>query len=509
MSNGTVRQLPRGWAETQLGMVVDVLDHRRVPVNADERAKRIGNVPYYGATGQVGLIDDFLFDEELVLLGEDGAPFLDQSKVKAYMIKGKAWVNNHAHVLRSRRGVLNSFLMYQLNHVDYRPFVSGTTRLKLPQGPMRQIPLVIAPEEEQRRIVAAIEEQFTRLDAAVAALARARANLKRYRAAVLAAACTGRLVPTEAALARAEGRDYETGDELLARMLQKSFQAWETRHPVRAQAEVRASQNGEGESECEEGNSKTASSVDTLPKGWSWATINQVTVNRDGRRVPVKAGDRAKRQGPYPYYGASGVIDSIDDYLFDGEFLLVAEDGANLLSRSTPIAFSAIGKFWVNNHAHVLEARPGMDRTFLESYLNSLDLRFIITGSAQPKLTQAALNRIPVPLPPLAEQHRIVAEIERRVSILDEMMAAVSADLKRAERLRQAVLRRAFAGQLVPQDPHDEPASALLERIKAERAGQAASTTRRGRRETSERARRRTPRAPSAVLPLFDAKEGS
>ena len=137
-----------------------------------------------------------------MLLGEDGAPFLDSGKLKAYLIQGKSWVNNHAHVLRGKPGLLNSFLLYQLNNVDYRPYVSGTTRLKLPQGPMKQIPLLVPLEDEQRQIVAEIEKQFTRLEAGVAALRRVQANLKRYRAAVLKAACEGSLVPTEAELAK-------------------------------------------------------------------------------------------------------------------------------------------------------------------------------------------------------------------------------------------------------------------------------------------------------------------
>src|SRR5438105_132680 len=113
-----MNELPQSWAAAPLGEVVDLLDHRRVPINADRRETRKGPIPYYGATGQVGWIDDFLFDEELVLLGEDGAPFLDSTKQKAYLITGKSWVNNHAHVLRAKPGLLNRFLLHQLNVVD-------------------------------------------------------------------------------------------------------------------------------------------------------------------------------------------------------------------------------------------------------------------------------------------------------------------------------------------------------------------------------------------------------
>src|SRR6476620_3803394 len=129
--------LPANWAITELGDVVDILDCQRVPVNAEERENRKGVIPYYGATGQVGWIDDYLFNEEVILLGEDGAPFLDSTKPKAYLVSGKSWVNNHAHVLRGRSGLLNHFLLHQLNAIDYHQYVSGSTRLKLPQAPMR------------------------------------------------------------------------------------------------------------------------------------------------------------------------------------------------------------------------------------------------------------------------------------------------------------------------------------------------------------------------------------
>jgi len=138
-----VSESPGHWQEARLGDIVNIRDSERVPVNARERAKRVGDVPYYGATGQVGWIDGHLFDEPLVLLGEDGAPFFDSAKAKAYVISGKSWVNNHAHVLQALGGMPSWFLKYQLDQVDYRPFVTGTTRPKLSQRPMRQIPFAV------------------------------------------------------------------------------------------------------------------------------------------------------------------------------------------------------------------------------------------------------------------------------------------------------------------------------------------------------------------------------
>lgn len=194
------KTLPNGWVWTRLGEVVEILDNKRIPVNTDEREKRISGkspselIPYYGATGQVGWIDDYIFDEELVLLGEDGAPFFEPTKNKAYIIRGKSWVNNHAHVLRGINGViLNSFICHYLNIFDYHGYVTGTTRLKLNQSSMQQIPIPLPPLNEQKRIVAKIEELFTRLEAGVEALKKVKAQIRRYRQAVLKYAFEGKL----------------------------------------------------------------------------------------------------------------------------------------------------------------------------------------------------------------------------------------------------------------------------------------------------------------------------
>src|SRR6266480_5388433 len=155
--------LPSGWMPTQLGDVAVCLDYMREPINSTERNLRIAGkdpselFPYYGATQQQGWIDDYIFDAELVLLGEDGVPFFDDLRPKAYLISGKSWVNNHAHVFR---GILvsNPFLMHWLNTFDYTGRVAGSTRSKLNQAKAVDIPLALPPLAEQKRIVAKVDE---------------------------------------------------------------------------------------------------------------------------------------------------------------------------------------------------------------------------------------------------------------------------------------------------------------------------------------------------------------
>jgi type I restriction enzyme S subunit len=181
--------------ERPLSDTVEVLDSKRVPVNAQERAKRPGTVPYFGATGQVGWIDKPLFDEQLVLLGEDAAPFLDASKPKAYVIEGPSWVNNHAHVLRARPELANAwYLKFALDCVDYRPLVTGTTRLKLTQASMQRIELPMPGIAVQERLVAELQARLSIEEALENEVDVAGRRSGALRRAILREAFAGRLV---------------------------------------------------------------------------------------------------------------------------------------------------------------------------------------------------------------------------------------------------------------------------------------------------------------------------
>ena len=165
--NGHYTQLPNGWVTCRLEQVAEILDNLRKPINASERESRIKNrkidelYPYYGATGQVGLIDDYVVNGHYLLLGEDGAPFLDKNAIKAYSISGKGWVNNHAHILSPK--IDFEFLQYSLNQIDYSEYVNGSTRLKLTQTDMRSIKIMLPPLAEQERIKSKIQTLFSQL----------------------------------------------------------------------------------------------------------------------------------------------------------------------------------------------------------------------------------------------------------------------------------------------------------------------------------------------------------
>ena len=159
-----------------------------------------------------------------------------------------------------------------------------------------------------------------------------------------------------------------------------------------------------------------------IPESWKWVRFGSIMVNRDAERIPLSVTERSKLEKIFDYYGASGIIDKVDRYLFDKTLLLIGEDGANLLARSTPIAFLADGKYWVNNHAHVLDCVDGtLSLKYIMHFINAISLAKYVTGTAQPKMNQEKMNSIPVTLPPLAEQKRIVAKLEGLLPLCERL----------------------------------------------------------------------------------------
>jgi type I restriction enzyme S subunit len=335
---------------------------------------------------------------------------------------------------------------------------------------------------EQVRIVEEIEKQFTRLDAAVAALKRVQANLKRYRAAVLKAACEGRLVPTEAELARREARSYEPASELLKRILAERHARWEADLLKKNKASGKSLAAGKGMRRYTEPAGADATKVPKITDGWQWASVESLS---------TKVVDGVHKK---PDYVESGIPFVTVRNLTAGPGIsleklkyITQEDHEQFVLRADPkkgdILISKDGTLGVvrkirneekfSIFVSVAMIKPVLNEMsdYLEIALSSpqVQIQMVPKGSGLQHIHLEDLREDCIPIPPLAEQYRIVLEVQRRVSVIDELELQVELNQKRCERLRQAILKRAFDGKLVPRDSSDESASALLERIRAER----------------------------------------
>ncbi len=390
-------------------------------------------------------------------------------------------------VLRGKPAVSSKYLFYYTLTDRFLSELGklqrGTSYPAVRDGDVRAQPIPLAPFPEQRRIVAEIETHFTRLDAGVAALERARANLRRYKASVLKAAYEGRLVPTEASLARAEGRNYEPAGRLLARILAERRARWETEHPGKRYKEPVL---------------PDMESLPELPEGWMWASIVQLAENiqygytESAKHAPV--GPKFLRitdiQDGRVNWDAVPYCECPEEkhakYQLGPSDIVFARTGATtgksyLITHCPNAVFASyLIRLQMNKSLNVKYLA-----LFLDSPLYWPQIMTVKKGSAQPGVNATILATLHVPLPPHAEQRRIVAEVERRLSVVAALEAAVAAALVRARRLRQTVLKQAFEGRLLPQDPSDEPAAVLLERIRAERAW------RDGKRKDSRRSSRK------------------
>jgi type I restriction enzyme, S subunit len=363
-------------------------------------------------------------------------------------------------------------------HIGRGTTINGVTKRQLVE-----LPFLIAPLREQSRIVAEIEKQFTRLEAAVAALKRVRTNLKRYRASVLKAACEGGLVPTEAELARTENRTYESADKLLARILKERRACWEADQLAKMQAAGKPPKDDKWKAKYKEPAPPDTSGLPPLPEGWCSASLEQLTsavrvicygilmpkenvtsgvlyvrvVDIRQDRIALSQLRRTSREIAESYRRAS---------LRSGDLLLAIRGS---FGRVAQVPAELDGGNITQDTAR-LDVNRLADRRYVAHCLRSWSIqnyfKRVARGVAVKGVNIADVRTCPVTFPPVAEQRRIAAEVERRLSVIDELEGTVNADLKRTAGLRQAILKRAFQGKLVPQDPSDEPASILLERIR-------------------------------------------
>lgn len=470
--------LPHGWVATILGNVCSVTQGQSPP---GDTYNSVGEgLPFLQGKGEFGAIYPdavkWCSHPSKVAEPSDVLVSIRAPVGPTNLCTVRSCIGRGLAAIRAQGDMPARFILYAMraSEEELRSKSTGTTFEAIRGEDLRSHPIPLPPLAEQRRIVAEIEKQFTRLDASVAALKRVKANLKRYRAAVLKAACEGSLVPTEADLARAEGRSYEPAAVLLERILAERRGRWEAQDKRRGK--------------YTEPQPPDTSDLPELPEGWMWATVEQIAKIQGGIQKQPK---RAPVANSFPFLRVANVLrgalnlEVVHQFeLFPGELeklRLVSGDLLIVEGNGSPsqIGRMAIWKGEIENcvhQNHIIRVRlySGIVSGFVESYWNSPVGSSFVLGVASSTSGLYTLNvnkvgALPVPLPPQAEQQRIFAELERQLSVVKRAEESVEVGLQRAERLRRSMLKRAFAGQLVPQDPSDEPASELLERIRAER----------------------------------------
>lgn len=364
-------------------------------------------------------------------------------------------------------------------------------QLRVPPEFFSTLEVNLPPRSEQSRIVAEIEKQFTRLDDAVAALKRVQANLKRYRASVLKAACEGRLVPTEAELARRERRDYEPSSELLKRILAERRSKWEADQLRKMIAAGKPPKDEEWKAKYRQPITADLNGVPPVPEGWIWTSLDAVLLGIEAGRS-FKCEERPPEQDEIGVVKVSAVTwgefdeqeskTCLDSSRHDSQFLI--NEGDFLFSRANTIEL--VGACVIVKSIHnqlmlsdkILRFRlassmlPEWILYVLRSEWGRYEIERLSTGNQESmrNIGQDRIRSIRIPIPPARELLRILTELDLRATAATECSISAGENVTRAARLRNAVLVRAFSGKLVPQDPHEEPASVLLERIRAERA---------------------------------------
>lgn len=513
MTNQDGSQLPQGWLLAELGEIADIqlgkmLDKKRTagkPLpylrNINVRWDEIDTTDLLEMPFKESELSRYSLAPGDVLVCEGGEPG-----------RAAVWKTDDSHIkfqkalhrVRGNGAFVPRWLVFHLLHDAQRGALShyftGTTIKHFPGESIREYRVRVPPFAEQERVVAALDSLLSRVDNAAAILRNVQRNLLRYRASVLQAAVEGRLVPTEAGLARAEGRDYEPASALLERILAERRRRWEATQRV-----------AKRRSPYKEPLPPRDEPLPALPEGWCWTTLGQlfeVVVGSTPSRATAEfwgGGIPWVSSGEVAFCRIRSTRETISQTGLDGSSARLNPVGSVLLGM--------IGEGKTRGQAAILDIEAANNQNCAAIWVTETDIppeyvyfllmgqyeatRRLGSGNNQPALNKRRVQAIPLPLPPLAEIERIASSLSEHISLIEHLQWQVTTIRARSDRLRQSILKWAFEGKLVDQDPSDEPASVLLERIRAERRS-------RGSSQAAGRGRRRSGSAGAPRLTAAD-----
>lgn len=463
------QQLPEGWTKATLEEICEIFDSKRVPLNREQREQRINNkktdelFPYYGATGEVGKIDDYIFDGEFVLLGEDAAPFFEPNKDVAYCVKGKFWVNNHAHILSS--SVLeNLYICHYLNQFNFSGYVSGTTRLKLSQGSMKKIPIIYPiSKETQQAIVNKIESLFDEIDEGIGRLKTAAQQIQQYRQSLLKNAFNGELTKEW----RSKHADTLPSENELLAQIQTAREEHHAQQLADWQTAVSQwEQNGKEWKKPSKPKAPTQAvkfedNFADLPSGWIWGKLSDLGELARGKSKHRPRNDKKLFGGKYPFIqtgevrAANRIIKKYEQTYseFGLEQSKLWQKGTLCITIAANIAETAFLGFDACFPDSIVgfSASKAVLPEYIELFIKSARTKIesYAPATAQKNINLNTLENLIVPYCSLTEQTQIVAILESKLTACDQLAAELAKQLKQAELLKQAVLKAAFSGSLL------------------------------------------------------------
>ena len=357
-----------------------------------------GDFPVFGGNGVRGFADRYTHEGEFVLIGRQGALCGN-----VHLARGKFWASEHAVVATPVDAVSAPWLCRVTDAMKLNQYSTAAAQPGLAVDRISALGVPLPPVDEQRAIAMFLERETAKVDALIAKKQQLIERLAEYRTALITRTVTKGLPPD---VAETEGFDPSP-------QLKPSGVEW----------------------------------LGEVPGHWEVNRLSRMVTCLDGRRIPLNSEQRADLQGEYPYWGANGVLDHLNDWLFDEPLVLLGEDGAPFFDQNKNVAFAVSGKIWVNNHAHVLQPTH-INQKFLTHSLNITDYAAFIDGSTRDKLTQGDMNAIPILVPPANEQRTITAFLDKQIGHINTLSSRVEAAVERLHEFRSALVTAAVTGKI-------------------------------------------------------------
>lgn len=384
--------------EYKLKEILNFHNHKRVPLSKMQRnQKSFSKYPYYGAQGIIDYIDNYIFDGTYLLIAEDGENLRSRKNNIATIAKNKFWVNNHAHILSVKENFNIYYILYLINLMDISGYLTGTVQPKLSKKNLESVILNIPEKNIQDKIgdlIVNIENKINTNNKLIANLEELSQTLFKHWFV-----------------------DFEFPDK-------------------------------DGNPYKSSGGEMIDSELGEIPKHWSIKTVKEIAESFNSIRKPLSKIEREKRESIYPYYGATKIIDYVDNYIFDGKYILVGEDGTVQTETGNPFIQYVWGKFWVSNHAHILKGKLISDE-LLMLYLKNTNVAPYITGAVQPKLNKKNLNSIKFVI---ADKETII-KFENSIKSYFQKIRILNKENKKLIELRDTLLPKLMFGEIeIPDD---------------------------------------------------------